>query len=53
MAAIADQRAEMEQLIGGLENVVRDLEGSIVALGGAGELKQEIWTIEQEVAATR
>jgi hypothetical protein len=53
MATIAEQRAEMEQLIGGLESVVKDLEGSIDALSGADELKQDVWMMEQEVAATR
>lgn len=43
----------MEQLINGLENVVRDLEGSIDALNGADGLKPDVFAMEQEVAATR
>lgn len=55
---INDQRAEIERLVNGLENVVKDIEGSVEALrtseqGGFNELRNEVWQMEQEVAATR
>jgi len=58
MENIAAQRVEMEQLISGLESVVRDIEGSVEAMSGAEEsstegLKKDVWELEQEVAATR
>lgn len=50
---ITAQRAEIEQLLGSLENVVRDIEGSVDAMEGVDGLKKEVWDMEQEVAATR
>ena len=48
----------MEQLISGLESVIEDVQGSVDAMTGAegssmGQLKQDVWEMEQEVAATR
>jgi hypothetical protein len=58
METITAQRAEMEQLISGLESVINDIEGSVEAMTGAQDvsmegLKQDVWDMEQEVAATR
>lgn len=58
METINAQRAEMEQLICGLESVIGDVQGSVEAMTGAEEanmeeLKQDVWDMEQEVAATR
>ena len=58
METITAQRAEMEQLISGLESVIEDVQGSVDAMTGAegssmGQLKQDVWEMEQEVAATR
>ncbi|KAK4939935.1 hypothetical protein LTR10_019894 [Elasticomyces elasticus] len=55
---INEQRAEMEQLLSGLDCVIKDIEGSVDAMytdeqSGFRELKSDVWTIEQEVAATR
>ena len=43
----------MEGLLEGLENVVRDLEGAVEAMGGwdgNGEARREVWEMEGEVA---
>ena len=53
---ISAQRAEMEQLVGGLEGVVKDLEGSVEVMGGgAGKgverLTAEVWEMEEELKA--
>ncbi|KAK5467606.1 hypothetical protein LTS15_000579 [Exophiala xenobiotica] len=58
MAKIHAQRAEIEQLLSGLEGVIRDIEGSVDAMytngqSGFDELKSDVWQMEQEVAATR
>lgn len=58
METITAQRAEMEQLISGLESVISDIQGSVEAMTGVEDmsmegLKQDVWDMEQEVAATR
>jgi hypothetical protein len=58
MQSILSQRAEMEELTRGLEGVIEDLEGSVQAMTGADEsetdwIKKDVWSMEQEVAATR
>jgi hypothetical protein len=58
MQSILAQRAEMEQLIRGLEGAMEDLEGSVQAMNGADGtetdwIKKDAWSMEQEVAATR
>lgn len=45
-------------LISGLESVINDVQGSVEAMTGAEDmtmegLKQDVWEMEQEVAATR
>ena len=55
---INEQRAEMEQLLNGLDFVITDIEGSVDAMytdeqSGFKELKGDVWTIEQEVAAMK
>ncbi|KAK6383895.1 hypothetical protein LTS17_003187 [Exophiala oligosperma] len=57
-AKVNDERAEIEQLLKGLEGVVQDIEGSVAAMyaheqNDPSELKSAIWQMEQEVAATR
>jgi kinetochore protein NNF1 len=52
MQRITDQRAEMEALVGGLEGVVADLEGSVEAMGGVDGLRAEIWEMDGEVQAS-
>jgi kinetochore protein NNF1 len=54
MEKIATQRAEIERLVGGIEDVVRDLEGSVEVMGsGVGRgiegLRAEVWEMEEEV----
>ena len=56
MQSITAQRAEIEQLVFGLEAVVRDLEGSVEAMSagmgrGVDGLRAEIWEMEGEVKA--
>lgn len=58
MEKITAQRAEIEQLVNGLEGIVKDIEGSVEAMGaGVGKgvegLRAEVWEMEQEVQATR
>lgn len=58
MATIDQQRAEIEQLLHGLNTAAKDIEGSVEATqshegAGVGELRPEIWEIEQEVALSR
>lgn len=53
---IAAQRAEIERLAGGIEGVVRDLEGSVEAMGsgmgrGVEGLRADVWEMEEEVKA--
>ena len=48
----------MEKLISGLESVISDIQGSVDAMTGSEDvtmegLKQDVWEMEQEVAATR
>ena len=50
------QRAVMEQLVGGLEGVVKDLEGSVEVMGGGAgrgveRLRAEVWEMEEELKA--
>ena len=54
---ITAQQAEIEQLVEGLEVLVRDIEGSVKAMGadkerGVEGLRAEVWEMEQEVQAT-
>jgi hypothetical protein len=56
MEKIAAQRAEIERLVGGIEGVVRDLEGSVETMGsgvvgGVEDLRAEVWEMEEEVQA--
>lgn len=56
MEKITSQRAEIERLVGGLEGVVRDLEGSVEVMGsgmgkGVEGLRAEAWEMEEEVKA--
>ena len=56
--SIEAQRAEIEQLVAGLESVVKDIESSIEAMNtgntnGLGELRNDTWQMEQEVTASR
>ena len=58
MEKILAQRSEMEQLVTGLEGLVKDIEGSVEAMGtglgnGVAGLRHDIWEMEQEVQATR
>ena len=58
MEKITAQRAEIERLVGGIEGVIRDLEGSVevmdsgVARGVEG-LRTEVWEMEEEAQAAR
>ena len=54
MEKITSQRAEIERFIGGIEGVVRDLEGSVEVMGtdvggGVEGLRAEVWEMEEEV----
>ena len=53
MEKVTSQRAEIERLVGGIEGVVRDLEGSVEVMGtgGVGGLRAEVWEMEEEVRA--
>lgn len=58
MQRIEAQRAEIEQLVAGLESVVKDIEGSIEAMNagnpiGLAGMRNDTWEMEQEVAGTR
>ena len=53
---IAAQRAEIERLVRGIQGVVRDLEGSVEAMGsgmgrGVEGLRAEVWEMEEEMKA--
>lgn len=55
---IEAQRAEIEQLVAGLESIVKDIEGGIDAMSadhpnGLAEMRNDTWQMEQEVAGTR
>ncbi len=57
MEKITAQRAEMERLLGGLEGVVRDLEGSVEVMNsgigkGIDGLRAEVWEMEEEIKAS-
>ena len=57
MERIKGQRAEIERLLGGLEGVVRDLEGSVEVMGsgmgmGIEGLRAEVWEMEGEIKAS-
>ena len=46
----------MEQLVGGLEGMIRDLEGSVEVMGGGmgrgvEGLRAEVWEMEEEMKA--
>ena len=56
MEKIATQRAEIERLVGGIEGVVKDLEGSVEVMSsgmgrGVDGLRAEVWEMEEEVKA--
>lgn len=56
MRRITEQRAEIENLVQGLEGVVADLEDSVEAMrddgvGGVDGLKAEMWEMEGEMRA--
>lgn len=58
MEKIMAQRAKIEQLVNGLESLVKDIEGSVEAMrSGTGtsveSLRAEVWEMEQEVQAAR
>jgi hypothetical protein len=58
MEKILAQRFEMERLVTGLEDLVKDIEGSVEAMGagssnGVPGLRHDIWQMEHEVQATR
>ncbi|RMZ85279.1 hypothetical protein DV738_g173, partial [Chaetothyriales sp. CBS 135597] len=59
MSTIRQQQQDIESLMSKLEAVVKDLEGSVEAMTGGDEentaqaLKRDLWTIEQEVTATK
>ena len=58
MGTIQKQRQEIEILMNGLEGVVRDIEGGVEAMSTAGgnrvqDLKADVWSMEQEIAASR
>jgi hypothetical protein len=58
MQQIEAQRAEIEQLVAGLEGVVQDIEGSIEAMTSGdpnclASLRDDTWQMEQEVSAMR
>ena len=53
MEHISDQRQEIARLVGGLEALVHDLEGSVEAMRegdgkGVDGLRTEMWEIEKE-----
>lgn len=57
MERVVAQRAEIERLVGGVEGVVRDLEGSVEVMGGGvgrgvEGLRAEVWEMEGEVKAS-
>lgn len=58
MQKIAAQRAEMDRLVGGIEGVVRDLEGSVEVMrselaNGMDGLQTDVWEMEEEMKAAR
>ncbi|KAJ4522552.1 hypothetical protein HRR78_000039 [Exophiala dermatitidis] len=58
MTTIEQQRAELEQLLNGLEMAIKDIEGAVQALptadqGGVEGLRNHVWEIEQELSAHR
>ncbi|OCT49292.1 putative MIND kinetochore complex component Nnf1 [Cladophialophora carrionii] len=58
LGKINEQRAEIEQLLNGLQHVVKDIEGSVDAMRSNqqtsfDELRSDAWQMEQEVAGTR
>ena len=51
MTMIQKQREEVERLVGGLETVMKDLEGATEVLGGiAGDVKSELVEMGMEMA---
>ena len=53
---IEKQRAEIEQLVAGLETVVNDLQGAVDAIGEAtsnGEMRNEVLEMEEEVQTSK
>jgi kinetochore protein NNF1 len=58
MEKITAQRAEIERLVGGIEGVIRDLEGSVEVMDsgvvrGVEGLRTEVWEMEEEAQAAR
>ena len=59
VAKINDQRAEIERLLNSLDAAVKEAEDSVQAMqvdggnNGLGDLRSDVWQMEQEVAATR
>jgi kinetochore protein NNF1 len=58
MEKITAQRAEIERLVGGIEGVTRDLEGSVEVMDsgvvrGVEGLRAEVWEMEEEAQAAR
>lgn len=58
MNKIKNQRAEIEHLLNCLSSVTKDVEGSVETMRTTreidlDELKNDMWQMEQEVAATR
>jgi len=58
MAAIDQQRAEIDRLLNVLQTAVKDIEGSVEAMqshedAGVNGLRTDVWQIEQELALTR
>jgi ABC-type transporter Mla subunit MlaD len=58
LAKIKQQRAEIDQLLGGLQHAIADIEGSVNAMQAnkqmdLEELRNDAWQMEQELAATK
>lgn len=58
MAKISSQRAEIERLLNCLNSVTKDVEGSVETMRTTreidlDEMRNDMWQMEQEVAATR
>jgi kinetochore protein NNF1 len=58
MEKITAQRAEIERLVGGIEGVIKDLEGSVEVMdsgvvSGVEGLRTEVWEMEEEAQAAR
>lgn len=56
MEVIRQQRQNIENLVGGLETVVQDLEGAVEVMGkdeAMGALRKETFEMEDEMAIDR